>query len=174
MGLTAELLVRLTATQTGSNDFGGPAFTPRVEKRLQFESGTAAGQADILWVDERTVASGANDDIDLAGVLTGAFGASIVAAELVALLVINGPRSEGSVNTTALTIGDAASNPIAGFLGGTDPTIGPIQPGGFVALGAGHASGLGVVTGGAADVLRIANAAGAAATYQIAVLARSA
>lgn len=171
MTLTTETLVRLTATQTGPNDFGG-SFTPNMQALLQTANGTGAGQADILFIDERTVASNTADDLDLAGVLASAFGATIAAAELVAVFVINARRS-GAANTTNLTIG-GGSNPVAGFLGGTTPTIGPIRPGGFVMLGCGHADGLGVVTAGTGDILRIANSSGAAATYQIAILARSA
>lgn len=173
MAINAEMLVKLTAAQGGGNDFGGPSFRPRVEHSLSFVDGTDAGEADILFVDERTVATASNDDIDLAGALADALGATVAAAELVGLVIINAPIS-GAANTTALTIGAAETNPAEGFLGGTDPTIGPIQPGGFVAIGAGHASGLGAVAAGSADVLRVANASGASATYQIAVLARSA
>lgn len=172
MPLTSEVLVRLTAEQTGANDFGGPAFEPTMQALLQLASGTSAGQADILFMDERTVASASNDDLDLAGVLAGAFGATIAAAELVAVFVVNARRS-GAANTTNLTIG-GGPNPFTGFLGGTSPTIGPIRPGGFILLAAGDAAGIGTVTGGTADILRIANSSGADATYQIAILGRSA
>ncbi len=172
MTLSAELLARVTAKQTGANDFGGPKFEPVMEQRIALTDGTDANQADILFADQRTVASGANDDIDLAGALADAYGATIDAAEIVAIFLINAPRS-GAANTTALTIG-GGSNPFVGFLGGTTPTVGPIQPGNFVMIGGGHASGLGAVAGGSADVLRVSNASGAAATYQIMIFARSA
>jgi hypothetical protein len=171
MALTSEILVRLKATQTGSNDFGG-SFGPTMEALLQTSNGTGAGQADILFIDERTVASATNDDLDLAGVLTSAFGATITAAELVAVFVINARRGGGTPNTTNLTIG-AGSNPVVGFLPSGD-TIGPIRPGGFVMIGCADAAGIGAVTASTGDILRIANSSGAAAVYQIAILARSA
>ncbi len=171
MSLTTETLVRFKATQIGPNDFGG-SFSPTMEAMLQTSFGTGANQADLLFIDERTVTTAANDDLDLAGVLTSAFGATITAAELVAVFVINRPRS-GTANTTNLTIG-GGSNPVVGFLGGTTPTIGPIRPGGFVMIGCGDAAGIGAVTAGTGDILRIANSAGASATYQIAIIARSA
>lgn len=173
MTLQADILVRLKATQTGANDFGGPSFTPSMEKLLQLTDGTTANKADILFVDERAVSESSNDDIDLAGVLSDAFGATVAAAELVALFIINAPRS-GAANTSDLTIGAAASNPVIGFLGGTTPTIGPIKPGGFVMIGAGDAAGIGAVAAGSADTLRVANGSGATANYQIAIVARSA
>lgn len=171
MTLTTETLVRLKATQTGPNDFGG-SFSPTMQAMLQTANGTGAGQADLLFMDERTVATASNDDLDLAGVLSSAFGATITAAELVAVFIINAPRS-GAANTTNLTIG-GGSNPVVGFLGGTTPTIGPIRPGGFVMIGCGDAAGIGAVTASTGDILRIANSSGASATYQIAILARSA
>lgn len=172
MSLTTDLLVSLSARQTGANDFAAARFTPTMATRLKTVDGTSANQADILFLDERTVASGANDDIDLDGVLADAFGTTVEIAEVVALFIINGPRS-GAANTTALTVG-GGSNPFVGFLGGTTPTVGPIRPGGFFMIGAGDAAGIGSVTGGSADVLRVANGSGAAATYQIGIVARSA
>jgi hypothetical protein len=171
MSLTSELSIRFRATQLGPNDFGG-AFQPTMEALLQTSFGTGLNQANLLFIDERTVASATNDDLDLAGVLTSAFGATITAAELVAIFIINAPRS-GAANTTNLTIG-GGSNPVVGFLGGTTPTVGPLRPGAFFCIGAGDAAGIGAVTASTGDILRIANSSGAAATYQIAILARNA
>jgi hypothetical protein len=170
--MRTEISAALKAAQAGSNDFGGPAFNLDMAAMLATTIGTAANQADILFADQRTVASASNDDIDLAGVLANAFGQTITAVELVALFIINGPIS-GSANTTNLTIG-GGSNPFIGFLGGTTPTIGPIRPGGFVMLACGDAAGLGTVVAGTGDILRIANSSGAAASYQIAIVARTA
>jgi len=169
---SATLVAQLRATQLGSSDFGGPAFTPDMSAVLNFTNGTAASQANILWMDERTVATASNDDLDLNGVLTNAFGVTVSAVELVALFIINAPQS-GAANTTNLTVG-AGSNPVVGFMGGTTPTFGPIRPGGFLFFGCGDAAGFGAITAGTGDILRIANSAGASATYQIAVLARNA
>ena len=174
MALTSELSVRLKARQTGTSDFGGPDFTPVVEAILQLTNGTAANQADVLWADERTVASATNDDLDLAGVLSSAFGTTIAAAELVAILVINKPKAAtAAANTTNLTIG-VGTNPVVGYLGGTTPTVGPLRPGGVFLLASPDVAGIAAVTAATGDILRVANSSGAAATYQIAVLARSA
>lgn len=172
MGLSAKITAAITAAQTGANDFGGPNFAPEVKAILTLADGTTASRADRLWADERTVASATNDDIDLTGVLLDAFGATLSQAELVAILIINAPKT-GAANTTNLTIG-GGTNPVVGFLGGTTPTIGPIRPGGFVMLACPDAAGLGVVTAGTGDILRIANSSGAAAKYQIVVIGRSA
>jgi len=172
MPLTATLRIQLDAIFRGDSGFGGPKYTPQLLKVLNIDDGTGANEADLFWCRPRTVASGANDDIDVYGALTDEFGATINAAEIVGLIVLNEPVS-GAANTTNLTIGNA-SNPFEGFLGGTSPTIGPIPPGGFFCIGAGHASGIGSVSAGSTDEIRVANSAGASNTYQLALLARSA
>ena len=171
MAITAQIRASINATQTGPTDYPSQ-FTVPVERVMRLVNGTTAGKADILFADERTVASATADVLDLAGALTNAFGATITAAVLVAILIINAPKS-GAANTTALTIGGGA-NTVTGFLGGTTPTVGPLQPGGVFLMAADHANGLGAVVAGTADILRVTNAAGAAATYQIVILARSA
>jgi hypothetical protein len=167
MTLRAELTARLTAHQVGGSDFGGPVFDPSIEKILQFTNGTGAGQADILWADERTLAASATEDLDLAGVLTDAFGATVASAELVAILVI-----AADANTNNVVLG-AATNPIALF-GGTTPTY-AVKPGGIFLVAAPNAAGLLTVGAGSTDVLKVANSgSGTSVTYKIAVLARSA
>jgi len=172
MGVSATLLARLKATDTGSNALGTQSFSPDVKKQIDLTDGTAAGNADLFYADERTVADGANDDIDLYGGLTDAFGNTINMAEMVGILIIN-EQKDGTANTTDLTIG-AATAPFTGFLGGTTPTIGPIKPGGFVMIGAGDAAGIGAIVDASSDTLRVANSAGAANIYQIAIVGRSA
>lgn len=172
MPLTATIKASIEAVETGTNDYGAPRFTPMLAEVLSLTSGTTANTADRIFVDERTVASATNDDIDLAGVLVGALGNTLTFVEIVAILVINKSKA-GVANTTNLTIG-ASTNPFVGFLGGTTPTIGPIRPGGFVLIGCPADVGIGAVTAGTADILRIANSSGASATYQIAIIGRSA
>ncbi len=169
----AVLRVDWDLQELGGSDFGGGGKLETViRKILTLTDGTVADAADLLFIDERTVASATNDDLDLAGSLSDAFGNTLTFAEIVAILVINGPIT-GSANTTDLTIG-AGSNPFVGFLGGTTPTIGPIGPSGVVFIACPDAGGIGAVTASTADILRIANSSGASATYQIAILGRSA
>jgi hypothetical protein len=165
------MIAQVRGTQTGGGDFGGP-LPFEMQSVINLATGTAAGQANLVWLDERTVASATNDDLDLNGVLSTAFGATIAAVELVALFVINAPKS-GTANTTNLSIG-GGSNPVVGFLSGTTPVIGPIRPGSFVFLGSSDAAGYGAITASTGDILRIANSSGAAATYQIGIIARNA
>lgn len=174
MALTSVVLsAQLRAIETGPNDFGG-VFAPDMQALITLVDGVAAGQANLLFIDERTVLTAANDDIDLNGVLTTAFGQAFPAVELVALFLINAPKlSTEAANTTNLVIG-GGTNPVVGFLAGTTPTIGPIRPGSFVMLGSSDVAGFGVITAATGDILRITNSAGASCKYQIAILARNA
>jgi hypothetical protein len=171
MALSSTLRIKLAASQTGSNDFGGPTFSPVLEHVINLANGVAADQADLLFVDQRSVATSTNDDIDLAGVLASAFGITIAAAKMKALILINAPQS-GPANTSSLTVG-GGSAPFLGFLGGTTPTIGPIGPGGFLVLGCPTLLGLGIITPTTADILRIGNGSGGTAIYQLGLVLTS-
>lgn len=170
MPLRSALLARLQPTYTNSGNFPGQ-FQPLLEYAVELTDGVAAGNADRLYLAERTVLTAANDDIDLAGVLTDIFGATITFARIKALMLINAPKS-GAANTTNLTVG-GGTNPFLGFFGGTTPTLGPIRPGGCAFLACEALAGLGTVTAGTADILRIANSAGASSTYQIGIVGTS-
>lgn len=172
MAINGEIVVSLNMEQTGSHDFGGPLLEADMRALLQLTDGTGVNQADRLFIDQRTVASASNDDLDLAGVLADALGATITFAEIVAIFIINAPKT-GNANTTDLTVG-LGTNPFVGFLGGTTPTMGPLKPGAFAMIGGGGAAGIGTVGAGSSDILRIANSSGAPATYQIAIVGRSA
>lgn len=164
---SAELQVIFKANQTGSNDLGNPSFDPSLKKILQFASGVAANQADLIFTDTRTVNSASNDDIDLAGVLSSAFGATLTFAEIVGIII-----SSAAANTTTLTIG-AGSNPwISMWIATGDGII--VGPGGIFINFAPNASGLGAVVASTGDILRVANGSGASATYDIVILGRSA
>jgi hypothetical protein len=162
-----DFLLSLKAYTTKDNDLGDPVHAPQLKKQLSFGDGTTANNADIVWTDERTVSSASNDDLDLAGVLADAFGDTIAAAEIVGMVIV---ADDG--NTTTLTIG-AGSNPWATMWAASGDGI-KVPPGGVFVIMAPDASGLGAVTAGTGDILRVANGSGAAATYKIFIIARSA
>lgn len=170
MGINANISLKFAARQTGANDFGGPDFSPVMEALYQFTNGTIADQADILYVDERAFAISTADPIDLYGVLTTAFGATINAAEIVAVCIINTSKA-GVRNTVTLSVG-AGTAPWFGMFGATGDVI-KVPPGGAVFAVAPDASGYGAITATTADTLTVTPGA-AAGSYQIAILARSA
>lgn len=171
---TARLVLSVGATEKADAVFGASAkWGGEIALSAFLGNGAAAGDYDLLYMAERTVASGTNDDIDVSGVLTSPLGESFVAVELVAVVIINAPKS-GGANTTVLTVGGPASagTPVAAYL---NPGR-PISPGGFFAEFSPGLAGLGAsgVTAATGDLLRVTNSAGAANTYQIALLARTA
>ena len=165
--LTATMQISIEARQIGAHDLAPQEHTPRITKRRSWESGTANGKIDLQWSDTRTLAASANEDIDLAGVLADAFGATFTAVEVASLYI-----SADSGNTNDVEFGPAASN---GFLGPFKDAsdrlkIGPDQFFAMPAPAAGWA-----VTAGTGDKLNVANGgSGTPVTYTIHILARSA
>lgn len=173
MSAKADFALRLSMGLVGANAFSaGPYWGGDMSITKALASGVGVDQFDVGYMAERTVLTGADDDIDLAGVLTDPLGATVAIAKLVGLFIIN-RQKDGTANTTTLTIG-GGSNPVLAFLQGTTPKLGPIGPGGTVFLFDSDAGGLGTVAAGTADILRITNSAGATNKYLIGLLGKSA
>lgn len=172
MTLSASLTATFSAAQVATSTLGRTEAQSRVLDESMFTIGTGASQANLVYVGTRTVASGANDDLDLNGTsLQTLLGANIAATSLVGIMIVNRPASPAAApNTTSLTLG-GGTNPVVGYMGGTTPTI-IIKPNMTVFMECGSAGGICAVTAATGDILRIANASGAANTYQIALLMR--
>lgn len=169
----AQVHAKISIEETKSAIFGKePKWAGVMEQIQTLTGGVTAGKFDLVYIGERTVNDNADDDIDLNGVLESPLGVSFDAAEIVALMVLNKPAS-GAANQTDLTIGAADAAAWTGLFGATG-TVGPLKPGACFLAVAADAAGLGAVTATTDDILRIANSAGAANTYQIAILGRSA
>lgn len=127
--------------------------------------GTGYGKADIAFMDTRTLAASTTENIDLAGALVDAFGATIAAAKVKAILIEN---PEASLSN--LTVGAAGSNTFVGpFNDATDAIV--LKPGDrFVAV---SRTGW-TVTAATGDILKVANGAGGSANYNIEIIAASA
>ncbi len=161
--ITSDLRISSRATSTGTGDTGTPIFTSLVETTSSQASGTTSGKQDLLWEDTGSLAA-TTTDIDLAGVLTDKFGASVNFVEITRLVI--------KVNTTTtahtLTVG-GGSNPWITWLGATGDKI-VIGPGGTFVLDNpvdGYA-----VTAGTADILRLDSGANTV-SYTIQILGRS-
>jgi hypothetical protein len=170
MALSAKIQMRVAARQLGGHPISPQSFAPVVAATLDLAEGTGANQADRVFAGLRTLASDASDDIDLRGALLDAFGAALDLTEIVAIGIVNA-NADGVPNTTALTVG-GGSNPFDGIFGTAGDRV-VIPPGGFFLIAGGGAAGLGSAAAGSSDILRIANGAGASATYQIIIIARS-
>lgn len=163
-GVTAEIALRINAQQVGSADLGSPRMTlDPIGEIMQFVSGTdAIGKLDLLFSDTRTLAGSANEDLDLAGALTDAFGATLAMAELVVLFV----KAKSGANTINVT--RPASNGVPIFLAAGDGV--PVLQGEYFLF----VSQKGVaVTAGTGDKLNITNTGSGNVTYDIVALGRS-
>lgn len=124
--------------------------------QANFANGNGLNQASNIYTARRTLATGANENLDLSGVLTNPFGVSIALTKLKALIL-----SAASGNTTNLTVTRPASG--APFLLASGDGF-VLTPGGIFVLVDPSAAGI-AVTAGTGDLINVANAAGASATY---------
>lgn len=167
MAFDATLLVQLAAnySPTSSFDFQAPTGALPYGKQFTFTNGAGANQADRVYADQRPLNASTNDDLDLAGVLTDVYGATLTFARIKGLIIGSNPN-----NVQNFTVG-GATNPFATWAGGTTPTV-TVRPGGMFMLIAPDATGY-AVTAGTGDILRIANGAGSAITYDIVLFGSS-
>lgn len=163
-GVTVNITTTLSATLEGVADFGNPSHTVSLSNNLKFNPGTATtAQADLMFADQRSLADGASETLDLAGSLNSVFGTTLSFAEVTAIYFEN-------IGTTNMTIGNAATNTWVGPFGAATHTL-TVEPGESINLTsrAGWA-----VTAGTADLLKVLNGAGAAGAYNIVIIGRSA
>lgn len=167
MALTTNIKVEVNAIQTGSSGLSPIEARHNLSYSKTLTDGTANGKADLAWGKTATLAASANEDIDLAGSLTGALGGTTTFVEVVSITVT---ADEG--NTNNVVVGGAAATQFVGPFGAATHTI-AVQPGGSFTVNA-PAAGWGV-TAGSTDFLRIANSgAGSSVTYKILIVGRSA
>jgi hypothetical protein len=170
MPLNTDISINVNASYSAALDLVTASAPLLKLYRTLFGSGTAAGQADKVFSDTRTITASSNDDLDLAGVLTDAFGVAITFVKVKAIIVV-----AAAANVNNVVIGGGASNPVSTFMTGTTPAI-LVRPGAMFALVAGSADATGYgVTATTADILRITNGgAGTSVTYDIIVIGTSA
>lgn len=161
--LKASIKCSVAALFTSTQSFGEAADNIQKNASVAFANGAGANQADKIWRATRTLAGGANEELDLAGVLEDAFGNLLAFASVKAILV-----TAAAGNTNNVVVGGAAANAVPLFGDATDTVA--IPPGGFFALASPAANGW-VVTAGTGDKLKIANSAGGTGvTYDIVII----
>lgn len=169
MSLTSRVMVELTGSLTTALDFSTPSSPVDIRQQIDLATGTGAGQADKLWTDQRTLTASSTEDLDLAGVLVDAFGATITLARVKAILV-----RAAATNTNNVIVGGASATQWAALLGTTGTVT--LRPGALFVAAAGVADATGYVTAaGATDLLKVANSgSGTSVVYDIAVIGCSA
>jgi hypothetical protein len=164
MSLTSRLSVGFTAKQTSAVDLGTADLPIQVTRALAFADGSLANQASKLFTDRRTLAASGTEDIDLAGVLTDPFGATITFAAIRAMII-----AADEANTNNVVVGGAASNTFVNWVAdATDKIV--VGPGGLFVIAKPDLAGY-AVTAGTGDLLTIANSgAGTGVTYDLVLL----
>jgi hypothetical protein len=164
--LTSTISVAVSGYHVNGLDLGNAAFPFAASLSLVFASGTGASQADLVFTDTRTLGASATEDLDLFGVLTDAYGATLNFAKLKAAIFFADPLNTNNVQVTR-----PAANGVTLFLAVSDGLS--IPPGGVFAL-AWPGTGL-TVTTGTADLITVTNSAGSTSvTYKVILLGTSA
>lgn len=167
MALDSRLKVEVAATLINALDLASGSVPLAYKRELALASGTGVGQADRVFHDTRTLAASANEDLDLAGSLVDAFGATLTFARIKALVV-----AAATTNTNNVIVGGAPANAWVGPFGAATHTA-TVRPGGVLAL---FARDLGAypVTAGTGDLLRVANSgAGSTVSYDVILIGTS-
>jgi len=168
MALTTTLNVALNAVQTAAKDLTTVRAPLDYAKRIILANGTAAGQADQIWSDTRTITASGTDALDLAGSLVDALGATLTFARVKGLIVV-----AAAANTNDVVIGGAASNTFVNWVGDATDKV-KVKPGGVFCLFAPAATGY-PVTAATGDQLLIANSSsGTSVTYDVVIIGASA
>ena len=85
--LTSSISIQFAAALLGVADFTTPTAQISKSYGIQFGDGVGANQADKIIHKQRTIAASANDDLDLAGLLTDAFGVTVTMVKVKGILI---------------------------------------------------------------------------------------
>jgi hypothetical protein len=166
MSLSGKITVSVSLKDSRTGDLETSVESLSKSYSWTVVNGTAAGQADKHWSDQRTLAASASEDLDLAGTLIGLSGATTTFVKLKAVFI---SAATGNTNHVRLTM--PASNGVPLFVAASDGI--DIPPGGVFTW---VDPGTGVtVTTGTGDLLHVANAAGTTSvTYDVIFVGSSA
>lgn len=169
MGLVTNLAFAVTAALDKQLDLVLASAPLSKNYSVALANGSAVGQADLIFSDTRTLAPSANEDLDLAGVLSDAVCNVLTFVRVKALVV-----ASASTNTNSVVVGAAAANPWIGLLNSTGTVT--LKPGGVLIQFAGVADpNAAPVVAATGDLLRVANGgAGTSVNYDIIVIGSSA
>lgn len=161
--VTAKVAISIGATLAGTPDLGAGRVEFDVGGVSDVANGVANGQANIAWFDVRTLASGANETIDLRA-LTNAFGEAVAFLEVGDIVI-----EADEANTTNLTFGNGPTEAWVPPWGDATAAM-VLTPGTRVGF---HKPAGYAVVNDSADKLYAVNGSGASATYRIGILGRS-
>lgn len=160
---SARLRMGFDAIQISTLDVTTGKATTALNQVWNFADGTGADQASAVFTDTRTLTASATENLDLAGVLTDAFGSTITAAKIKAIMI-----TAAAANTNAVQVTRPATNGVPLFMAAGDGVA--LTPGaGFCAVFP-DANGI-AVTASTGDLITVTNSAGSTSvTYTVAIL----
>ncbi len=161
MALKTNIDLRLDAVLSSTLDLASGSVPLAIHESYRLTDGTGSNQANRIFHDRRTLAASANEDLDLAGSLTDAFGATITFARIKAIMV-----KAAATNTNNVLVGGDATSTFFTWVGAeTDLVV--VRPGGLFLLATPDSTGY-AVTATTGDLLRVANSSsGTSVTYDI-------
>ncbi|MDH2429317.1 hypothetical protein [Sphaerisporangium sp. TRM90804] len=160
MAFSLRAFFQLESELTSPLDLSTVSSPTGLSQQMNFAQGAGAGQADMVFGDRRTIAASATDSLDLAGGLTGPFGAALTFARIKMLVVRAVAGNTNNVNATR-----PASNGVPWLLAAGDGIA--VQPGGMFVWHAPTAAGV-VVTPSTGDLIDFVNSgAGTTVTYDV-------
>ncbi len=158
---TGALKVAVTGDLGLAADLGNTNYVLNYAVSKAIANGTGADQANQIFTDTRTLSASATESLDLSGVLTNAFGETILFTSIKGIVI-----APAAANTNDVIVGGAASNAFINWVSdATDKVV--VKPGGVFALYAPSAAGY-AITAGTGDLLKVANSSsGTSVTYDI-------
>lgn len=166
--MALDTLVKISVRSTLSNDLDlAVAAAPTLaDLNYTWATGTGANQADKVFSDQRTVNASANEDLDLAGVLTDALNQSLTFAKVKAIYVKASASNANNVQVTR-----PASNGVPWLLAAGDGIA--LRPGATFIWISPDATGVSV-TAGTGDLINVANSGGGTSVvYDIIIIGTS-
>ena len=167
MTLTSSVKLQVDATQDSAIDLGPRQARPSLSSVLAFANGTGAASADLIFTDNRTLTASATENLDVAGSLTDAFGATITMARVKAIIV-----RATATNTNDVQLTRPATNGVPFLMAAGDGIA--LKPGAIFVWADPGATGV-AVTAATADLITVTNsAAGTSVSYDVIIIGASA
>lgn len=170
MSVSGSIKVLSNFAQTKTGDLETASSAIALSLATAFSDGVAAGNADRIFRDTRTLTASASETLDLSGSLTDIYGDAVVFADLRAIVVVADATNTNNVNVLRGTTSPETSLPL--FLASGDGIA--VRPGGMFVWTCPDATGI-PVTATTADKITFTNSAGSTpVTYSVLLVGASA
>lgn len=161
---TSKILIQIVNELTSINPLSTAKDNMVFSRTFAITDGVGINKAESIFRDQRTLTASATEDIDLAGVLTDAFGATISFTKVKAIMIY-----AATANTNNVQVGGAASNGFINWVSSPTDVI-EVPPNSLFFLMNPTAAGY-AVTAGTGDLLKITNGGGGTSvTYDIIII----